>query len=229
MPEHPTSGGEFRSAAEQFAIQKVNECGPEFASSHPQITEDASTMSLKEIARKYKVADMFGVTEEIATNIVKKALHQLVPPEERNTLYEPRLSQARRDAGLRSLEKGKGIFGMSDAKRIEARKRASSVARERGVGIFGMSKEELQQAGEKSQETTRKNEWFGGKIIDGMDEGTFAKHLASLTEYQLSTGPFVGSPDYTKIMTEVNARYGKSRSRAATKGFFENEKTRNKD
>ena len=231
MPERFTSESTTKSQAEIFAIKKVNECGPQFASSHPQIIEDAPKITLAEIARKYNVAGLFGVTEKIALSIVKKALQVLLPAETRKELFEPRLTETKKRTGTQTLEEGIGVFGMTESEHSDAGKTGGSAARDRKKGIFKITdheefREAARFASKKSNEVAHSNYWFGGKIVDGMDRGTYALHLASLPEYQLAKGQFVGSPDYLKIMAAVNEKYGTNHSRTATKGFFENEKVR---
>ncbi len=231
MPEHFTPERTRKSHAERFAIQKVNECGPQLALSHPQIIDDARSMPLTEIVVKYNVAKLFGVTSTIVKSIVAKALQVLLPAEDRKELFAPRLTETKKRTGARTLEEGIGVFGMTESERRDAGKVGGSAARDSKKGIFKITDPEefrkaAKLASKKAQETTRSNSWFGGKIVDGMDRGSYALYLASLTEYQLTKGYFVGSPDYSKIMAAVNERYGTNHSRIATKGFFENEKVR---
>jgi len=68
------------SEKERFALQKVNECAPQFALEYPQIVEDAQNMSAVEIASKYGVSELYGVTGTIALVLLrehyKHCLHQ---------------------------------------------------------------------------------------------------------------------------------------------------------
>lgn len=231
MSEHFTPESNLQGQAERFAIQKVNECGPQFASSHPEIIEDAPKMSSAEIAKKYNVEKLFGVTEKIASSIVKKALQELLSADAQKELFAPRLTETKKRTGTRTFEERIGVFGMTETEKSDAAKAGGSAARDRRKGIFKITDPEefrmaAKTASKKSNEIPHSNSWFGGKIVNGMDRGTYALYLASLSEYQLVKGQFVGSPDYSKIMTAVNERYGTNHSRKATKGFFENEKAR---
>lgn len=220
----------MRGEAERFAIKLVKEHGPVFAAVNPQIIDELRNgMTAEQISQKYHVAVQFGVTEEIAGSIVHEALQRLLTPDEREEIYGPRKKETGRKVGLRSKEEGFGVFGRSSEKRTSDSKKAAAAAKKLGVGIFGMSQKELSDAGKKGGGAVKETGWFGEKIVEEMDEGTFAKELAQKPEFQRPAGdPFAGSPDYTKIMDAVNERYGKNRSRSATKGFFENEKVRAK-
>jgi general stress protein YciG len=176
------------------------------------------------IAQKYKVAEEFGVTEVIATSIVKKALQTLLTPDERKELYTPRVRESQRAAGLRDKELGVKLFGRSPEKMRADSQRAGTAAKEKGTGIFAMTREQLSELGKKAGNAPREGGWFKRKIVDGMDEGTYALSLLSDPEFKPVSGP----PDYTKIMEAVNAKYGNNRSRSATKGFYENERVREK-
>ena len=220
-----------RSEAEKFALRRINECAPDFALNHPQIVEDLRIMTLEDVAKKYNVEELFSVTLQIAKGIVNRAIRIILTPEEIKELYGPRLIKLHREVGLNSFANGTGLFGITAEERKAASIKAGrggSVTLERGVGLFGMDRE-ARVAASKKAHAVRGDGWFDGKIVDEMNEGTYAKHLASLSEYQISSGQFKGSPDYTKIMNAVNLLYGKNRSRSATKGFFENEKVRAKN
>lgn len=212
------------AAAEMHAVRLVEEHGPTLAAECPEIVEDARTITTLEIAQKYDVAGRFGVTETIAKSIVKKAIQTLLTADERKELYSPRILEAKRAAGQRSKEQGTALFGRSPEKKTADSQRAAAVAKEKGVGIFAMTKEQLSEAGKKAGNAPRTGGWFKGREIEGMDEGTYALSLLNNPEFRSPSGP----PDYTKIMGAVNERYGNNRSRSATKGFFENERVRQK-
>jgi len=233
MPEQQTPPdvaiAQIRSESEKKALQLINEYGPQFAEKFPNIVEDVRNgLTIKEIAKKYKVCEMFGVTDAIARSIVAFATRKHVSPEERDFIYSPaRVDRAHKNA-LTTMRNKTGLFGMTQEQRHSAGVAAGNKSKELGRGIFAMTSKQLSEASRKGSEKPKSNSWFFGEKINGMLEGEFANFLASLPEYQLNTGYYKGSPDYTKIADAVNVVYGRNRSRSSTKGFFENEKVRAK-
>jgi hypothetical protein len=225
MSERPIARGEILRHKERFALSKIKECGPRFATLYPQIVEDIKSLNSKEIAQKYNVAALFGVTETIAESIVKTALRELIPTDERDKIYGPRLHNARSKSGNQLYEQKRGIWGMTDEERAkvhspENKSLGGQAIKSRKLGIFGMTDEE-RTLNLKKAYAARTDNWFGGKIIDGMDEGTFAQHLSDIPEYRISVGKHAGFLDWEKIVTAVNEKFKNNRSRGALRGLLE--------
>lgn len=227
MSERPMPEEIIKGEKEKMALFLVRKFGPQFAEKHPEIVQDVRDgMAITEIAKKYKVEEIYGVTSEIARGIVGHAIRSLMSPEERDFIYAPKRSETGRYVGLKTMREKKGLFGMTPEQMVAAGKAGGAKCRALGKGVFAMTSEELSAASRKGNEKPKSDSWFAGEKINGMTEGDFANYLASLPEYQLDSGYFKGSPDYTKIADAVNVVYGRNRTRSATKGFFENEKVR---
>lgn len=225
MSERFTPEGEMKSPAEIFAIRKVNECGPQFADQYPQIAQDAAVISTLEIAQKYNVSELYGVNEEIARSIVKKALQTLLPQEQRREVFAPRLGETHREAGKKLYAEGKGLFGMSEEQKAQAHRRENKVKggqalRDQNKGIFAMDQETRKENALKAN-ASHENSWFGGDRVDGLNEAEYALELAENIDYTISSGPRSGFLDYRKLTDAINQRYSNERTKEATQAFFE--------
>ncbi|PIR74354.1 MAG: hypothetical protein COU35_02795 [Candidatus Magasanikbacteria bacterium CG10_big_fil_rev_8_21_14_0_10_47_10] len=227
MPERIISGKEI------FALRLIDQHSNKVLADNPGILDDIAggELSTEEIAIKYEVARKYGVTPEIAKSIIKGIGQREFSAEERAKIFEPRVRESRQRGGYTTLAAGTGVHGLTESQRRDASHKAGSVAgpqsyKER-FGLFGLDKETLRKRIASSMRG-KETSWFNpNNVRDGKTEAEYALFLVSQPDYQLHKGDVV-SPDYTKIMGAVNAIFGRNRSRAAVKGFFENEKMRNR-
>lgn len=128
--------------------------------------------------------------------------------------------EAGRISGRKTYEEGKGIFSISPERRSEISretgKATGNMTYREGKGIFSLTPEEKAEACRKGgiSGAARTHEIRGLDPWSGEEFDCFVS-LCDDPEYQFSSGPNRGRPDYRAISAELGARFGTKRSKTS--------------